>query len=31
METTCPEKYLINGEEVTFNWYPKNGIELPIK
>jgi alpha-galactosidase len=31
METTCPEKYLINGKEVTFSWYPKNGIELPIK
>ncbi len=31
METTCPERYLINGKEITFNWYPKNGIELPIK
>ena len=27
METTCPERYLINGKEVTFNWYTKNGNE----
>ena len=31
METTCPERYLINGKEVFFNWHPANGIEMPIK
>ncbi len=25
METTTPERYLLNGEEVTFNWYTKQG------
>ena len=28
METTTPEKYLLNGEEITFNWYTKRGNEL---
>ncbi|MBQ8545427.1 MAG: alpha-galactosidase [Clostridia bacterium] len=27
METTNPERYLLNGEEVTFNWYTKRGNE----
>lgn len=25
METTTPERYLLNGKEVTFNWYTKQG------
>ena len=25
METTTPERYLLNGEEITFNWYTKQG------
>ena len=28
METTTPEKYLLNGKEITFNWYTKRGNEL---
>lgn len=28
METTTPEKYLLNGEEITFNWYKKCGNEF---
>lgn len=27
METTTPERYLLNGEEITFNWYTKRGNE----
>lgn len=27
METTTPEKYLLNGKEITFNWYTKRGNE----
>ncbi|MBO5338958.1 MAG: alpha-galactosidase [Clostridia bacterium] len=25
METTTPERYLLNGEEITFNWYTEQG------
>lgn len=25
METTTPERYMLNGKEVTFNWYTKQG------
>ncbi len=25
METTTPEKYLLNGKEITFNWYTARG------
>ena len=28
METTTPERYLLNGEETTFNWYTKRGNEI---
>ena len=27
METTTPERYLLNGKEITFNWYTKRGNE----
>lgn len=27
METTTPERYLLNGEEISFNWYTKRGNE----
>lgn len=26
MENICPEKWELNGTEITFNWYPKDGI-----
>ena len=25
METTTPERYMLNGKEITFNWYTKQG------
>lgn len=25
MENTCPEQWLLNGEKITFNWYPQEG------
>ena len=25
MENVCPERWLLNGKPVTYNWYPKNG------
>lgn len=25
METTCPERWLLNGEEIRFDWYPEDG------
>lgn len=28
METTTPEKYLLNGELITLNWYKKSGNEI---
>ena len=28
METTTPSHYLINGKEVTFNWYKSTGNEI---
>ena len=27
MENTCPERWLLNGEEIRFNWYPECGAE----
>lgn len=27
MENVCPERWLLNGEEVTFSWYPDEGVE----
>ena len=27
MENICPEKWLLNGKPVTYNWYPKSGTE----
>lgn len=27
MENVCPDRWLLNGEEVTFNWYPDVGVE----
>lgn len=27
MENVCPERWLLNGEEITFNWYPDEGVE----
>ncbi len=27
MENVCPEKWLLNGEPISFDWYPKNGIQ----
>ena len=27
MENVCPEKWLLNGKPVTYNWYPKSGTE----
>ncbi len=26
MENICPERWRLNGKEVSFNWYPQNGI-----
>lgn len=26
-ETSCPEKWSLNGEEITFEWYTENGCE----
>lgn len=26
METTCPKRWSINGEEVTYDWYEKSGL-----
>ena len=28
METTTPERYLLNGKEITFNWYTDRGNEF---
>ena len=28
METTTPERYLLNGKEITFNWYTNRGNEF---
>ncbi len=27
-ETTCPTRWLIGGDEVTFDWYLDSGIEM---
>ena len=27
METTTPERYMLNGKEITFNWYTARGNE----
>ena len=27
MENVCPEKWLLNGNPVTYDWYPENGTE----
>ena len=27
MENVCPERWLLNGEEITFTWYPDDGVE----
>lgn len=26
MENVCPEHWRLNGKEIRFNWYPKNGV-----
>ena len=25
MENSCPERWLLNGNEMTFHWYPESG------
>ena len=27
MENVCPEKWLLNGKPITYDWYPKSGTE----
>ena len=27
MENVCPERWLLNGEETRFDWYPETGAE----
>lgn len=28
MENICPERWLFNGEEITFSWYPETGTDF---